>query len=149
MQAELKIRTLAAADTTLRTYFGTPPAVFRWMDRRLLPGYIQRGACVRLLRVSTISDYNQYGLINLNQPRVQIDVLSQDPSEARNAAQAIITWMDTVSFSETNNFDSPATTPPHSPNFLLNRRSGMEAQPDPIGPVFVETLDYRIFNLEN
>lgn len=147
MKLEEKIRTLASADATLQSHFGTGP--FRWLDRRLLPGYIDKGACVRLMRVSSVFTYSQAGLQNLNQPRVQIDVMSTDPVEARNAAQAIIDWMGTVSFSETNNFNSPATTPPHSPNFVLNHRSGMEPQPDPKGPVFVETLDYRIFNLEN
>lgn len=158
MTLEAKIRTLAQLDPTLVSIFGSGP--FRWMDRRLQPGYVSKGTCVRLRRISTVFGYTNApaGLMNLNQPRVQIDVLDLDATTCRSAAQAVINWLGTVSFAETNDFDSPATTPPHSPNFLLNHRAGMEAQPEGgtptpstsnTGPVYVETLDYRIYNLEN
>jgi len=154
MQLETKVRLLAASDATLQSHFGTSP--FRWFDRRLLPGYIQAGTCARVLRVSTVSDYSQFGLMNLNQPRLQIDVLSFDSDEARSAVSAVMAWMDSVSFAESGSFGSPPTNPLNSPNFLLNRRSSMEAQVEQPsastsaspGPVYVETLDYRLFNLE-
>lgn len=162
MQAEIKMRSLASADATLQSVFGLGP--FRWFDRRLQPGYIALGSCVRVQRVSSAFLYTMIptpnapgGLGNLNMPRFQFDVLDLDATACRNAAQALINWFTSVSFAETNDFDSPATTPPHFPNFLLNHRAGEEPQVEPqtgsarkqTGPVWVEILDYRIFNLEN
>ena len=159
MEAEIKIRTLASADPTLQGIFGTGP--FRFFDRRLQPGYLKQGPCIRMTRISTVYGYTNSppGLMALDQPRFQFDIMSLvDDITSWAAAQAFIAWMSTVSFAENSDFASPPVNPPHSPNFLLNRRAGMEAQveggnvsPSSVatGPVWVETLDYRIYNLEN
>ncbi len=147
MDIYAKIRVLAQLDSTLVGLFGTGP--FRWFKQRLPPGYIDQGLCVRVSKPTTVFGYTQYGLMNLNKPLMQIEVLGGDSNAVQAATIAVINWMGTVSFAETNDFDSPVSTPPHSPNFLLNRRSGMEAQVDPPGPVYVEILDFRIYNLEN
>jgi len=146
-----KLTTLAPQSTTLQSYFGTSP--FRMFDRQLAQKYIERGPCLTFREVSSVPMYTQYGRINMNQPRVQFDVYvsprytNQASTTARAARDAVISWLGTVSFAETNDFDSPVTTPPHFPNFVLNTRAGMEAQSDP--PVYVETVDVRIFNLES
>lgn len=147
MDIYAKIRTLAQLDPTLSALFFT--GVPRWFKQRIQPGYINKGLCVRVSKPTTVFGYTQYGLMNLNKPLMQFDVMGFDSTAVQAATIAVINWMGTVSFAETNDFDSPATTTPHSPNFLLNRRSGMEAQEDPPGPVFIETLDFRIYNLEN
>ena len=150
MQLEDKIRTLAATDATLMSFFGTGP--FRWFGPRIPPGYLKIGnTCLRMKRISSVYGYTNSppGLMNLNQPRFQFDILDFDASTTRAAAEAVINWFDTVSFAETNDFDSPPSSPPHSPNFLLNRRASEEPQIEPPGPAWVVILDYRIFNLEN
>lgn len=149
MDIYAKIRTLAQLDPTLSALFFTP--VPRWFKQRLQPGYITRGLCVRVKRVSTVYGYTNApaGLMNLNKPLIQIDVMGLDSTAVQAAAIAVINWMGTVSFASTNDFDSPATTPPNSPNFLVNRQSAEEAQVDPPGPAWVEILDFRVYNLEN
>jgi hypothetical protein len=142
--AEVKLRTLAAADATLQGFFGTGP--FRWFDVQEAPKYIEQGPCVRVMRVSTVRDYLQGGISQLSCPRFQIDVLDYSAENSRQAAQAIIDWLSRISLAENNQFASPQTTPPQFPNFLLNQRSGMEPQTKL--PVFVTMLDVRLFNLE-
>jgi len=149
--AEVKLRTLAIADPNVSAAVGT-----RWFDRRLLPGYINQGTCVRAFRVSTIRTYSQAGLQNLSQPRFQIDVLDFDADTARSVAATIIDFLGTISLAQNNQFNSPYSTPPQFPTFLLGQRAGMEAQVDasgnPLaskGPIFIESLDIRLYNLEN
>lgn len=145
MTAEAKLRALASASAALQAYFGT--ALFRWFDRQLPQGYIKSGPCVRLMRVSTVRTYAQTGLQNLSQPRVQIDVMDYDPENCRAAAKAVIDWLGTVDFSTDAEFSSPPTTPGNHPNFILNQRAGMDFQLQP--PVYVESIDVRLYNLEN
>lgn len=147
MTGEVKIRTLAAADATLQPYFGTGP--FRWFDRQIPPEYIDKGACVRLLRVSTIRSHTMQGITHLSAPRFQIDVLSIDPETARAAASAIIAWLQTISLAQNNQFASPVTSPPQHPNLVLNQRAGMEPRISGKPVVYVETLDVRVYNLES
>lgn len=150
---ESKLVALASADATLQSLFGAPPNVFRFFDRQLAQTYYAEGLCCSFRRVSEVRTYTQYGLMNLSQPRIQFDVRASPryvngaPEAARNAMNALITWLGTVSFAENNDFDSPPTAPPHSPIFILNQRAGMDYQLNP--PVYVESFDVRIFNLEN
>ena len=104
---ETKLRTLAAANATLQTDLGTSP--FRWFDRRLVQGAltppnpitgpVPNTTCVRVLRVSTGQDgfYNQGGQGNIEQPRIQIDVLDYNPEAARQVAADIIAFLSSVS----------------------------------------------------
>ena len=152
MDVYAKIRTLAMADATLQSYFGNPAnSTFRWFKIRLQPGYITQGPCVRVQRISTRYGYTHAptGLMQLNEPRMDICVMDFDSVRVGNAANAVIAWMGTVNFAVTNQFDSPVTTPPNYPNFLLDRRSLEEPQVEPPGPPYVELLSFRIFNLEN
>lgn len=152
MTAEAKIRSLARQDATLQSFFSGSNGTFRWFDRQLTPGYITQGTCVRVLRVSTVRMFTHptrvaTQLVDQQQPRFQIDVLDIDPERARSAAAAIENWLTTVAdFSSGAQFASPVTSPTRHPNFVLNQRAGMEPQTQP--PVYVETLDVRIFNLE-
>lgn len=143
MTAEVKLRTLASADPTLSGLLASA-GLFRWFDRQLPQGYIQRGACVRLLRVSTLPMYAASGRLAAEQIRVQLDVLDFDAETARGVAAAIDTWFGTVDLMSAQQFASPPTTPPQFPSFKLNQRAGMDYQLQP--PAYVETLEYRVFN---
>lgn len=152
MPFEEKFRTLAIAEPTLQPYFGTGP--YRVFDRQMPQKYIESGPCLTFRRVSTVPRmYAQTGIVNQSEPLVQFDirvwgkVTPNAPEVARAAKAAVIAWLNTISFANTNNFDSPITTPPHSPNFLRNERSSLDYQLEP--PAYVETFDYRIYNLEN
>lgn len=152
MTPEAKLRTLAAASSALQAYFGTTP--FRWFDTQLPQGQISSGACVVVKRVSTVRTYQQTGLQDLSQPRFQIDVLAPntvnaeaDPESGRAAAAAVITFLGTINLASTDQFGSPTITPPNFPNFVLNQRDGMYFQLQP--PCFVQSIDIRVFNLEN
>jgi len=158
MTAEVKLRTLAMADATLQADLGAPP-LFRWFDTTIPQGIIQKGACVRVLRISTLLLYAHSlppggspettppgGLMNLTQPRFQIDVMATDPEIARAVAADIIAFMATADLASYAQFGSPATTPPQFPNFLLNQRHGADYDEQP--PISIETLDYRMFHLE-
>jgi hypothetical protein len=144
MTAESKIRLLASADATLQGFFGSGP--FRWFDRQLPPGYINKGTCARIRRISTIFLYEQAGLNRLNQPRFQLDVLDQDPDVVDNAVAAIIAWLGTVCFATEDQFTSPPTTPRQYPNFVLSIRPGLEVALKP--PVPVVSIDFRCWNLD-
>ena len=148
MTLEAKLRTLAAADPTLAGIFGSgSPLVFRWFDTQLTQQAVETGICAVALRVSTRLIYVQEGLLTLTQPRVQIDVVDLiDPEACRAAAAAIIAWLRTVDFASNAQFGSIATTPTQYPNFVLNQRGGMYFQVQP--PAYVQSLDLRIFNLE-
>jgi hypothetical protein len=153
MTAEAKMRLLAQQSTELQVYFGdTSSALFRWFDRQLLPGYIERGTCARVLRVSTRLMYvheteDRRSACRMEQPLFQIDVLDFSAERARSAAAAIEDWLATADFSSDAQFTSPVTSPTRHPNQVVNHRAGMITTPQP--PVYVETLDVRIFTLED
>ena len=146
MTAEQKLRLLVGQDAGMLVIFG--PAPLRWFSRQLQPGYIDTGTCARVLRVSTARMYTHEGLNAMSEPRIQIDVMDYDSVKAAAAADAVIAFMETVNLATDEMFASPPTVPAAHPNFLLNQRQGMEPRTSK-GSVFVETLDYRIFNLEN
>lgn len=141
---EDKMLSLAARDETLQSFLGGP-TIFRWFDGQLLPGQIELGACVTVLRVSTESTYAQEGQLALEWIRFQLDCLSlQAPGIARQLAFAVQTWFGTVSFFSNAQFLDPPTTPPSFPNYKLGQRHGQKVQ---LGkPVFVEMLDFRVCN---
>lgn len=153
MTVEEKLTILAPQDATLQSYFGNSP--FRFFDRQEPQKLIQQGPCLLFEHVSDVLTYNHnVGLIPMTQPRIQFSVMvsfrytNRATHVARAARDAVIAWLNTqVSFAENNNLASPATTPPHFPNFILNKRAGMEPQSDP--PVYTEMFDVRIFNLES
>lgn len=133
-------------DATLRAYLYNPADnTFRWFDTQLPPGYINQGTCVTVRQVSTVPLYAQGGRLATDQPRVQIDVRDLDSPKAKKVAGAINDWMGTVSFMDSNQFDSPPTSPPKVANFLLNQRSSQDFNVTPT-PAWVETMDWRCFN---
>jgi hypothetical protein len=133
--AEVKLRTAAAANVPLQGYLGTAP--FRWFDTQLPQNQMPSGTCVRVQRVSTVRPYSFAGIQNVSWPRFQIDVLDPDPELGRTVAKAIIQFFKTAAF---GNISGQAA------NFVLNQREGMDFQLQP--PVFVHSIDVRIFNLE-
>lgn len=142
---KVKLRQLAMGDATMRSFFGTPPATFRWWDLQLVQDSTFPSVTVRL--ISLVSDYLQQGRVNLSRPRFQFDVRSKDVMEVYAATEALIAWLGTISLAANNQFQSPATMPPNFPNFLLNRRDSMDYALQ--NPVYVQQLDCRLFNLES
>ena len=141
MTCEAKLRTLAAANATLQGIFGTSP--FRWFDTQLPQGQAYPSAVV--WRVSTVTDYRMdSGYSPYTQPRLQIDIRHPDPEQARAAAAAVIDFGKTVNLAVTGGAVTPAAK--QAPFFVLNQRTSLDFQLAP--PVSVETLDIRVFNLE-
>lgn len=135
MTAEVKLITQAAADATLQGYLGTSP--FRFFEVQLPPGQIKSGTCVRYRRISTVPLYSFAEKMNVDWPRFQIDVLDPDPELTRTVASAILAFLALAWFGNIAN---------QAANFVLNQRSGMDYELQP--PVFVHTIDVRLFNLE-
>ena len=146
MTAESKLRLLASQDATLQGIFGTGP--FRWQDTQLQQGYIQRGTCARVLRVSTVYMYSHSGLANIEQVMFQIDVLDLDPEVARAAAVALDAWLGTISLMSAAQFSSPphAPSPPSFANFKMNQRHSIDYLLAPPLMPHCEMLQYRIFS---
>lgn len=143
-----RMRISAFATPALQAFFGTDYQTFRFFDRLLPQGKEKLGACVRVTSISQITDYLHNGRNGLTQERMQIDVIDADSVRASNAAAAIDTWLDSANFADNREFASPVRTsggPP--PNFKLNQRGGLYPAPELMIPV--ETLDYRIFNVNN
>lgn len=151
---ELKLRTLASRDATMQADFGSDPSTFRWYDETLLQNQIGKllvtGACARLVRISTIRQGNQGGIGNLTWPLIQIDVLDRVSETARVVANDVIEFMQGVDLSTNSQFGSPVTGPRANPSVLLNQRQGVLNNPQsPGGPVYFQSMDFRIANAEN
>lgn len=151
--AELKLRTLASGDATMQADFGTDPSTFRWYDEQLnqnqIGNLLAAGACARVKRISTIRQGNQGGIGNLTWPLIQIDVLDRIAETARSVANDVIEFMQAVDLSSGSQFGSPVTGPRQSTAVLLNQRQGMIVGPQsPGGPVYFQSMDFRIPNLE-
>ncbi len=143
---EKRMRELAMSDTTLTALLGSNP--IRWFDRLLQPGYITKGSCVRVTRISTVSNYVQEGPLALEMIRFQIDALDFEAESARAVARAIGDWFTTVSFLSDAQFQSPPAVPRNYPNFQLNQRSTIE-RPETGAVYYVESQDWRVFNNSN
>ena len=140
--AEAKIRTLAMADATMQSYFGVAP--FRWFQVREPQGYISQGTCMRVRRVSAVYEYVQNGVLQIEQVRLQFDVLDMSQESARNALTAVEKFLRSVDLMNSNQFNSPPTAGTCFANFLLSERSAVEVQIKQ--EIYVWSADYRIFN---
>lgn len=142
MTCEAKLRTLAAANTSLQALLGTSP--FRWFDTSL-PQDIGVYPSVVVARVSTVFDSRMdTGISKYTWPRFQLDIRHTDPEQARACASAIIDFLNTVDLAVT----SGAIMPPakQAPCFILNQRTALDYELQP--PVNVQTLDVRVMNFE-
>ncbi len=140
--AEAKLRTLAAADTTMQSFFGSAP--FRWFHIQMPQGYITKGSCIRVRRVSAVYTYAQEGITEIEQVRMQLDCLNEDQDAARNALNAVNNFIATVDLMSNAQFASPPTTPTQFPNYRLSERSGIEFQVE--RQIYVWSADWRIWN---
>ena len=153
---EVKLRTLALQDPTMLADLGpnNPGDEFRWYNRQLLQNKIGEmvtpGSLVRVTRISTLPYYNQGGLMPMNAPRFQLDVLDFDSERCRKVANDLKIFLNGVDLMTNAQFTSPVGPFYQNPCFLLNQRAGMISNPaSPRGPVFVESLDYRIYSDES
>lgn len=153
MTAEAKLRTLAYADPTLRGLLCPASPIssntFRWFSPDLPQGYIVKGSCVRVFRVSTSSNYEQRGPNPTEWIRFQVDCMDTNDETARALAAAVSTWFSTISIWATNQFDSPVTLPANCPNFQLNVREDFITQTQPPTRVYVVTMDWRVYSNVN
>lgn len=140
--AEAKIRTLAAADATMLSYFGSP--LTRWFFVRELGGYVEHGTCCRVRRAGAIYDYVQNGQIQIEQVRLQFDIVDQSQEVARNALTAVEAFIRSVDLMNPNQFTSPPSAGVQFANFLLSERSSIETQIKQT--LYVWSADFRVFN---
>ncbi len=137
--AEVKLRTLAAANTTLQGFL-LGGGVFRWYDTQHVQGSPLPAVTVR--RVSTATDYRMVGRNPFDRPRFQIDVRDGDPEHGRTVSAAILAFLDALNLAVTGG----TVTGKQAPTFLLNQRDGMDYRLNP--PVWTQSLDVRLWNLE-
>lgn len=141
-----RMRLSAFATPALQFYLGTNWLTFRFFDRLLPQGFEKRGTSARVTNVSQVSEYLHNGRNQLTAERVQIDVISADSGTAIDAAAAIDTWLDSANFVDNRAFASPVRASGGPPaNFKLNQRGGLYPAPELMIPI--ETLDYRIYNV--
>ena len=147
----VRMRDLMFLDATLQTWFGPTSDVnkFRVFDRQLPPGQIKPGkACATIQTVSQITT-NLHGAKmrqNLTGDRVQINVIDTKPNRASDAADAVCNFLDTANFFTNGAFASPPRTDGPGQNVKLNQRGAFMTEQTDV-PIPVETLDYRISNV--
>ena len=140
--AEAKLRTLASADATMVADFGSGP--FRWFQVQIPQGYIGKGSCVRVRRVSAVYLYAQEGITQAEQVRLQFDVLDKSQDRARDVLNDLCSFLADVDLMGSAQFASPPSTPTQFANFLLSQRSGIEYQVEV--EIFSWSADFRIWN---
>jgi len=140
--AEEKIRYLAQADATMNALFfaGVP----RWFAIQLRQGYIQKGTCVTVERISTVYENAQDGLLCIEQPRFTFRVMDQDQTTARQALNALNRFLLGICLMTNQQFTSPPSTPSQFPNYKLSERLTIETQLEL--QIYVWSADWRIFN---
>lgn len=146
----VRMRDLMFLDATLQTYFGptSDTLKFRVFDRQMPQGQISQGTCATIQTVSQLTR-TQHGprMRNaLTGDRVQINVIDKNPTRASNAAEAVCNFLDTANFYLNGAFASPPRTDPPGQNVRLNQRGAFITEQTNI-PIPVETLDYRISNI--
>jgi hypothetical protein len=140
--AEAKLRTLASADSTMVADFGSGP--FRWFQIQIPQGYINKGPCVRVRRVSAVYLYVQKGITQAEQVRLQFDVLDKSQDRAKDVLNDLCSFLASVDLMSSAQFTSPPSTPTQFANFLLSQRSGIEYQIEV--EIFSWSADWRIWN---
>jgi len=143
--AEAKLRMLASADPTMIADFGSGP--FRWFQIQAPQGYIAKGSCVRVRRVSAIYLYAQEGITQAEQVRLQFDVLDKSQDRARDVLNDLCSFIAGVDLMSSAQFTSPPSAPTQFANFLLSQRSGIEYQIEV--EIFSWSADWRIWNNMN
>lgn len=140
---EVKLYTLASANAALQVDLGSNP--FRWFDVPMPQGiWGPSKTCLRFRRVSTVPDYNQGGLMNLEAILYQFEILAQFLETARSVANDFIAFMGTVDLCSSQQFGSPVTQPNQYPCFLRNRMERADFQLKPVAQIV--HLDYRVWN---
>ena len=106
--AEAKLRTLASVDPTMVADFGSGP--FRWFQIQAPQGYIAKGSCVRVRRVSAVYLYAQEGITQAEQVRLQFDVLDKSQDRARDLLNDLCSFIAGVDLMSGAQFTSQPGT---------------------------------------
>ena len=144
MTAETKLRTLAAANSSLTALFGTSP--FRWYDVNLpqnqaLPNVVvQRISTARIQAQDTLLGVGQFAKI-----RFQFTCRGQGSNQptfeaARAIGAAVIQFLGTV------NLTSGANSLPPRPAYVLGERVGLDYNANPPVPLYL--VDAAVWNQE-
>lgn len=144
LTCEVKLRTLAQANSTLNALFFSPTP--RWFGPQLQPQYIQHGSCVTVWRLATEFLDVMEGGTSMYRPRFQLDVWDLDADTARLGMKAVREWLDTIDLVSDSQFDSPPTTPNQFPTTIVDERQRAIAATE--GMTYVEMLDFRIYCTE-
>jgi hypothetical protein len=148
---EVKLRNLAMLNAQMLADFG-PSNAFRWFDRQLA----QQGVAapvtpvasnpvyMAVRRVSTQRVRNQGAVTALEAVRLELMIVSYSAENARQAANDVVGFMNSISLCSAGEFASPVTAPNQNPNSFLNERAGMLYELDP--PAYTEMQDWRVMN---
>jgi|SRR5580700_1145405 hypothetical protein len=156
---EIKIRTLAALNATMQADFynnGFLPKIpaFRWYNQQLQPGTVANnmgaGPCVTVERVSTTRAMNMGGIMNLSLNRIMIKVYDLDSEDARRKANDIVNFMGTIDLCSQAQFQSPVGSISQNPSLFVGQRQELLPNPQsPSGPIWVQVLDFKVYNRED
>jgi hypothetical protein len=153
---ELKLRTLALQNAQMVALFTGPQNAFLWFDRQLAQGDIAKPVqpvssnpvYMGVKRVSSQRPCdNQGGVSPMAAVRLELTLASYSAENARQAAMAVVLFMNTISLCYAGAWGSPQTAPSQNPNHLLNERAGMLPQLQP--PCYTEMQDWRVWNRED
>jgi len=135
---EIKLRTAAAATSSLTALLGTNP--FRWYGPQAAQGAAQ--PLVEVFVVDAPPQYSLQALLETCRYRIQFTIWDTDLESARTVERAIIQFLTT--FNAYNAGDSS----PIQRNRVVNRRSG-KSEPQTGSITYWRTLDAMIWNNEN
>ena len=143
---QVKMFTLARADTTLQGYLLGANNTFRWFPLQLPKGYINQGSCVVVRQISDVLPYTQSGPIQIDSVMMQVDCYDLDSLTAQALATYLtLGFFPNSNFTVDNQFTSPPTPAPPAPNFKLSQRSSLEPMVQP-QTAWVESMTWRILN---
>lgn len=148
---ETKLRTLASENAQMVTDF-TRAGVFCWFDRQLAQNDIAKPVTpvsanpvyMGVRRVSGVRVRNMGGVTALELVRLQLTITSYSAENARQAANDVVAFMNSISLCDAGQFSSPQTQPNQNPNSLVNERGGMMQELQP--PAYTEIQDWKLYN---
>ena len=132
---EVKLRTVAAADSALTALLGTSP--FRWYDTQLDQGSAMPAVVV--LRVTYPRNYALNARMTTGQARMQFTIWGATGEQARSVEAALLTFLDGFDAIGKANLSQ-------YPNRVVMSRAGLYAQTQPARYLVID--DVMVWNDE-
>lgn len=146
---QVKMFTLARADTTLQGFLLGSNNTFRWFPVQLPKGYVYQGSAVVVRQISDVLPYALTGPVSLDQVQMQIECHDLDSLRAQALANYLVLgFFPNANFAVDNQFQSPPQVAPPAMNIKLSQQNSLNFQVQPV-PAWVEILTYRITNNVN